>query len=212
MECPQRAGSKPGCSWACLKPLNRRRTGSKRIFLRGAAGAKGCMRWATKAPQRATKDMPRPSQPSRSGRSDGMWPALPVPTKMPTKTEAWNRPLARGSSLAVTSSGSEPYFAGPKNADCMPIRKTTTSRALKLPKNKAPAASNMTTASAHLVATTTFRFGKRSAQSPATTANSTNGIENNADANDWEFTLPAMPMASRSTVCLKRLSLKTVKN
>ena len=74
-------------------------------------------------------------------------------------------PFARGRSAARSISGRMPYFAGPKNALCVPIRNSTVNSPVRpnWPYHKKPSKpSNMITISATFADTTTVRLLKRS--------------------------------------------------
>jgi hypothetical protein len=50
-----------------------------------------------------------------------------VPRMMAVKVPSSSMPLPQDNFLSGNSSGSNPYFDGPKNALCVPIRKTQAS-------------------------------------------------------------------------------------
>src|SRR5262245_16679587 len=99
----------------------------------------------------------------RSPKNRDNIPATTVPKIIARKVDINKKPLALGKSEARSISGKMPYLAGPKNALCAPIRKSTTysGQIWLFDSNTANAIapSAITPISATLQATTIARFG-----------------------------------------------------
>src|SRR5258708_9117846 len=84
-------------------------------------------------------------------------------------------PLPQDSNLSGRSSGSKPYFEGPKKAACVLARKITAYAIRVLPRANAYMAKSIAQTSKIFVAMVTFRLLKRSARKPPAIENKRNG-------------------------------------
>src|SRR5258708_2224298 len=84
-------------------------------------------------------------------------------------------PLPQESNLAGRSSGSKPYFEGPKKAACVLARKITRYAIRELPRVKAYIAKSIAQTSKIFVAIVTLCLLKRSARNPPAIENKRNG-------------------------------------
>ena len=100
---------------------------------------------------------------------------MTAPAMMARKVVSSRMPLPQESSLSGSSSGSRPYFAGPKKAACVLARKITANAMRELPRVKAYMAKSMAQTSKILVAMATLRLLKRSARNPPAIENNRNG-------------------------------------
>ncbi len=89
-------------------------------------------------------------------------------------------PLPHESFRSGNSSGSEPYFAGPKMALCVPIRKTPASSRFLFHAHKPASTSSMMNNSKTFTPSITERLLKRSARNPPAIENKMNGSANSA--------------------------------
>ena len=89
-------------------------------------------------------------------------------------------PLPHDNFFSGNSSGSIPYFVGPKIALCVLIRKMPASISGMLPSHRPSDATDMMPSSAHLTAIATLRLLNRSAKNPPAIENRTNGSANTA--------------------------------
>ncbi len=89
-------------------------------------------------------------------------------------------PLPQDNFFSGSNSGRRPYFEGPKNALCTPIRKTQASRIGMCFQISPVSASDITTTSKTLTPMEIVRLLKRSARKPPAIENRINGKENSA--------------------------------
>src|SRR5271154_2331412 len=89
-------------------------------------------------------------------------------------------PLPHESFRSGNNSGSEPYFDGPKNALCVPMRKTPTSKRFLFIAHNPANTSDMMSSSKIFTPSITERLLKWSARNPPAMENKMNGSENSA--------------------------------
>ena len=89
-------------------------------------------------------------------------------------------PLPHDSRFSGNNSGNKPYFDGPKNALCVPMKKTAASCIGRLLTARPTDANSITNTSKILTPMVTVRLLKRSARNPPAIENRMNGSANNA--------------------------------
>ena len=126
---------------------------------------------------------------------------------MASVVESLSRALARGTCSCGKISGSEPLSAGLNSAELAPMQKSMASMPPQFRVSRPQAPASMAETSSSLAASTTCRLGKRSASQPAQAEKSTNGSEKSTVPQACTL-VSCRLMASSSTACLKKLSLK----
>ena len=123
-----------------------------------------------------------------------------------------SRPLPHESFRSGSSSGNEPYLDGPKNALCVPIRKTQARRRFLFIVHNPASTRDMIASSNTFTPSITERLLKRSARKPPAMENRMNGSENSApmDSPKWCCCGKVMlvpKMATKMTRFFRTLSL-----
>ena len=101
--------------------------------LAGSAAGTRLIPRLTAKPNAASPSRIRPDHPCSPRNNGARSPPATIPRMMAIQVPSSRMPFPHDNSFSDNSSGSSPYFEGPKNALCTPIRNTHTNGSVRCP-------------------------------------------------------------------------------
>ena len=135
-----------------------------RHFFAGSAAGTRLMPKLVTSPPTANPTRITPAHICDPVKNSNSQPPPIVPTTMARKVPSSSRPLPQDSRFSGSNSGSRPYLDGPKNALCVPIRKTPANKIGACCHANPAVASSMMNTSSTLTPMVMVRLLKRSAR------------------------------------------------